>query len=101
AGLFSAVLTAFLIESYKSLQTDNLQYIATLLYTAATTSGGLQLSATGLLPPDKLSQPTLSQRTTNGLWFVSLFISLTVALLSILIKQWLDEYESHISESAP
>lgn len=28
----------------------------------------------------------------NGLWFTSLFLSLTVALVAVLVKQWLHQY---------
>ncbi|EJD54678.1 hypothetical protein AURDEDRAFT_156456 [Auricularia subglabra TFB-10046 SS5] len=103
AGLFSAVLTAFLLEAYKSLQPDYMRYIAAFLYDSAAnnvTAGNL-FSHDVLLPPDKFTQTTRAQRLTNGLWFLSLFVSLAVALLSILLKQWLDEYQSHISASAP
>ncbi|EJD48420.1 hypothetical protein AURDEDRAFT_23481, partial [Auricularia subglabra TFB-10046 SS5] len=102
AGLFSAVSTAFLIESYKNLQPDYNQYVATVLYAAIV----LQNRSADSLPPlptfgapDDFIQTSLTQRWTNGLWFSSLVVSLSVALLSILIKQWLDEYQFRTSSS--
>ncbi|KAJ7342961.1 hypothetical protein DFH08DRAFT_703286, partial [Mycena albidolilacea] len=36
----------------------------------------------------------------NGLWFTSLMLSLTTALLAVLAKQWLRQYSSFIAGSA-
>lgn len=104
AGLFSAVSTAFIIESYKALQPDYTQYIATFLYAAAATrnrTGGVLPPLDALVHPDTFVQISSPQRWTNGLWFSSLVLSLAVALLCILVKQWLDEYDRHILASAP
>lgn len=104
AGLFSAVSTAFIIESYKSLQPDYSQYIATFLYMAAAThnrTGTVLPPLDAILSPDHFVQTSSTHRWTNGLWFSSLVVSLAVALLSILVKQWLDEYDTHTSFSAP
>ncbi|KZV91448.1 hypothetical protein EXIGLDRAFT_615663, partial [Exidia glandulosa HHB12029] len=89
AGLFSAVATAFVVESYKLLQPDNEAYIASALQ-------ALVLAANGTRPLPALapaqSSPSSLSRWINGLWFTSLMLSLTVALLCILVKQWLGEY---------
>ncbi|EJD33008.1 hypothetical protein AURDEDRAFT_77287, partial [Auricularia subglabra TFB-10046 SS5] len=100
AGLFSAVSTAFLIESYKTLQPDYTQYVATFLYSAAVAfnkSGSALPPLDALLAPDLSAQTSATQRWINGLWFISLVVSLLVALLSILLKQWLDDYNSRTS----
>ncbi|EJD44868.1 hypothetical protein AURDEDRAFT_166050 [Auricularia subglabra TFB-10046 SS5] len=104
AGLFSAVSTAFLIESYKALQPDYTQYIATFLYAAVATrnlTGDMLPPLDAILSPDRFIQTSSIQRWTNGLWFSSLVVSLAVALLSILVKQWLDEYDTHTTFSSP
>ncbi|KZV99764.1 hypothetical protein EXIGLDRAFT_215288 [Exidia glandulosa HHB12029] len=94
AGLFSAVVTAFLIESYKTLQFDNDAYVVTALHLllAANNNG----TAPAILPdpPSLAMTPSLEARWINGLWFMSLFLALAVSLLSILIKQWLREYKA-------
>lgn len=104
AGLFSAVLTAFLIESYKDLQPDYTQYVAAFLYTAAVShnrTGGIFPALDMLVAPEHFIQTSAAQRWTNGVWFSSLVISLAVALFCILIKQWLDAYDSHVSSPSP
>lgn len=40
--------------------------------------------------------PSSAARWTNGLWFMSLMISLVVSLLAILAKQWLEEYATRM-----
>ncbi|KZV95931.1 hypothetical protein EXIGLDRAFT_583136, partial [Exidia glandulosa HHB12029] len=86
AGLFSAVATAFVIESYQFLQLDNAAYAAAALYilvAASNHSTGMTLPP----PPDLTYKSSLS-RWINGLWFTSILLSLAVAFLSILAKQW-------------
>ncbi|KZV97118.1 hypothetical protein EXIGLDRAFT_578019, partial [Exidia glandulosa HHB12029] len=90
AGLFSAVATAFVIESYQFLQPDNAAYTAAALYilvTATNNSTGIALPA----PPD-LGFKSSASRWINGLWFTSILLALTVAFLTILVKQWITEY---------
>ncbi|KZV95235.1 hypothetical protein EXIGLDRAFT_644410, partial [Exidia glandulosa HHB12029] len=86
AGLFSAVATAFVIESYQLLQPDSAAYTAAALYilvSATNHSTGIVLPS----PPDLQYASSLA-RWINGLWFTSILLSLIVALLSILVKQW-------------
>ncbi|KZV86741.1 hypothetical protein EXIGLDRAFT_801646, partial [Exidia glandulosa HHB12029] len=89
AGLFSAVATAFVIESYQLLQPDSAAYTAAALYilvSATNHSTGIVLPS----PPDLQYASSLA-RWINGLWFTSILLSLIVALLSILVKQWITE----------
>ncbi|KZW03404.1 hypothetical protein EXIGLDRAFT_695851 [Exidia glandulosa HHB12029] len=98
AGLFSAVATAFVVESYQLLQPDNAAYTAAALYilvSATKNSTGISLPA----PPD-LQYASALTRWINGLWFTSISLSLIVALLSILVKQWISEYRARNLASA-
>ncbi|KZW03790.1 hypothetical protein EXIGLDRAFT_715840, partial [Exidia glandulosa HHB12029] len=98
AGLFSAVATAFVIESYQLLQPDNAAYTAAALYilvAASNHSTGMTLP-----PPPDLSFASSLTRWVNGLWFTSILLSLAVALLSILVKQWITEYRARNNASA-
>ncbi|KZV95950.1 hypothetical protein EXIGLDRAFT_643768 [Exidia glandulosa HHB12029] len=98
AGLFSAVATAFVIESYQFLQLDNAAYSAAALYilvTASNHSTGITLP-----PPPDLAYKSNVSRWINGLWFTGISLSLSVALLSILAKQWITEYRARNNASA-
>jgi hypothetical protein len=66
AGLFSAILTTFIVESYKLLDIYN--------------------------PPPGFFGPGGYTVRVNAMWFGSLMTSLIAALLSIHCKQWLDGY---------
>ncbi|EJD54850.1 hypothetical protein AURDEDRAFT_28079, partial [Auricularia subglabra TFB-10046 SS5] len=94
AGLFSAVVTAFTVESYKWLSTDPTELSVELLRQAvgllAQTQN--QSTPTAIPPPSpQLSSATIAR--INAYWFLSLTLSLSAALLGILCKQWVREYE--------
>ncbi|KZW00725.1 hypothetical protein EXIGLDRAFT_830606 [Exidia glandulosa HHB12029] len=100
AGLFSAVATAFVIESYQLLDTPNHDaYVATALYMLVDASN---VSVGITLPPPPVLQSSAPElaRWTNGLWFTSLLLALSVALLSILVKQWIGEYTARNNASS-
>ncbi|KAF8910033.1 hypothetical protein CPB84DRAFT_1764420 [Gymnopilus junonius] len=97
AGLFSASVTAFIIESYKTLNPDPSVILL------AQISQQLALIGNGTLPVDpSLSQramssqqnssPPLSSLVCNILWFLSLGLSLACALSATLIEQWTRHY---------
>ncbi|KZV81469.1 hypothetical protein EXIGLDRAFT_844596 [Exidia glandulosa HHB12029] len=98
AGLFSAVATAFVIESYQQLQPDNAAYAAAALYILVAASN--HSKALDLPPPPDLAYGSSVSRWINGLWFTSILLSLAVALLSILVLQWIGEYRSRNIASA-
>ncbi|KAF7341282.1 hypothetical protein MVEN_01864300 [Mycena venus] len=102
AGLFSASLTAFLIESYKTLNVDSGDTTVQLLVRI---SQQLEGSANGSKLPIPLSlsfTPTTSSIVCNALWFISLGLSLSCALIATLLDQWARDF-LHRSEirSAP
>ncbi|KAJ7572337.1 hypothetical protein C8J56DRAFT_1035394 [Mycena floridula] len=92
AALFSAVVTAFIIEGYKTLSPDPSAMTVVLLYhisqqlSAITNTTELQISL-----PDLNGSPTLAI-ITNVFWFLSLALSLTCALTATLIEQWASDY---------
>ncbi|KAL1760240.1 hypothetical protein FB107DRAFT_203614 [Schizophyllum commune] len=91
AGLFSGVATAFIIESYRWLlqEPDDMsaEYLRRILgvLTNSTIPAISQSSGRPSLPDDIVA-------LINGLWFSSLTLSLSSALLGIVCKQWLHEY---------
>ncbi|KZV85191.1 hypothetical protein EXIGLDRAFT_753431 [Exidia glandulosa HHB12029] len=103
AGLFSAVATTFIGESYQQLQTDWNEYTGRLLFAtlaAQNTPGKFTLpSSLQSMSPSDFSASGLA-RWINGLWVSSLVLSLAVALLSILAKQWLVQFESRVTAPA-
>ncbi|KAF8875120.1 hypothetical protein BD779DRAFT_1409311, partial [Infundibulicybe gibba] len=94
AGLFSAVVTAFTVESYKLLQPDP-QDMTNHILLNLTVQIGRNITA---LPPKSFT-PSASSLRINALWFLSLTFSLTSGLIGILCKQWLQHYQQDISKS--
>ncbi|KAJ7192358.1 hypothetical protein GGX14DRAFT_480223 [Mycena pura] len=97
SGLFSASLTAFLIESYKKLVPDAGDMTVILLSQISQ-----QLSASPQLPDASAAPFTVltSSLVCNAFWFVSLGLSLTCALLATLVEQWAREF-IHKTEIRP
>ncbi|KAI0084675.1 hypothetical protein BDY19DRAFT_857279, partial [Irpex rosettiformis] len=105
-GLYSAVLTAFVIVSYPQLQEDTagetLQVLRLIAAQTATYSitGGQLVNSTATAPSTSPPfQPSAAAIRINALWFASLVISLAVASISIFVKQWLRAYMSFASAS--
>jgi len=69
SGIFSAILTPFIVESYKLLERRDSSHISPNIF-----------------------GPDGYRVRVNAMWFGSLILSLLVALFSIHCKQWLDGY---------
>ncbi|KAG6905294.1 hypothetical protein DXG01_003625 [Tephrocybe rancida] len=97
AGLFSATVTAFIIESYKKLSEDSgdatvsllKQMLAVQIATSSQTGNDLSLPA---IIPATTFVPTASTVAVNILWFLSLACSLAAALCITLVQQWIRDY---------
>ena len=85
-------MTAFIIESYKTLSPEPSTMTVVLVYHIS-----LQLSTItnttelNISLPDLKSSPT-SAIITNVFWFLSLALSLTCALTATLVEQWASDY---------
>lgn len=98
AGLFSAILSAFVVQTYSMLSqapdpgvTNKLMvtgFMALLSHTSPDTFN----STTSALFSPALFTPSAAARWINVLFFISLVLSLAAALFGILAKQWLREY---------
>ncbi|CAE6441111.1 unnamed protein product [Rhizoctonia solani] len=105
AALFSAILTAFLIEAKDLLQQDPADASLTLLLIIAQSQQRIEL---GLPAPEASTKvvampdftPSLSARWVNGIWFMSLGLSLSAALIAMLGKEWLTTFHSSRPRSA-
>ncbi|KAK1225893.1 hypothetical protein PQX77_011150 [Marasmius sp. AFHP31] len=95
AGLFSAVVTAFTIESYQWLQEAPEDTTVALLKQISH-----QLNGTSVPEPGEFTI-TSSVVTINVLWFMSLIIALVDALFALLCKQWLREHRRHTHTRTP
>ncbi|KAI0792693.1 hypothetical protein C8Q75DRAFT_577015 [Abortiporus biennis] len=106
AGLFSAVLTGFIVELFKTLQEDNDDQILAMLTQISHQLSGFQVLEGRINstipftsnPPSTFQKSPLNVRV-NILWFMSLTFSLITASLGMLVKQWLREYLSNNSLS--
>ncbi|KAI3622021.1 hypothetical protein WG66_015895 [Moniliophthora roreri] len=101
AGLFSASVTAFIIESYKTLIPDNTdttnQLLERISFQLAAANNASFTLATAMpdITPD--FAPSTSSIVCNTLWFLSLGFSLTCALFATLVQQWTRSYRQATS----
>ncbi|KIJ57064.1 hypothetical protein M422DRAFT_198449, partial [Sphaerobolus stellatus SS14] len=80
AGLFGAILTAFLIESRQDLKQDPLVEILNVLKNHSSAAAS---------EPFRASKSSLA---VNAVWFSSLGLTLTSALAAVLARGWLAKY---------
>ncbi|KDQ06956.1 hypothetical protein BOTBODRAFT_98037, partial [Botryobasidium botryosum FD-172 SS1] len=91
-GLFSAIVTAFLVEAYKGLSEDTTAINNTLLRQISASMGNAQPEGSLQLTP---FEATRSAVRVNCLWFASLIISLSATIVTVLAKQWIDDYDDY------
>ncbi|KAK7687708.1 hypothetical protein QCA50_008924 [Cerrena zonata] len=96
AGLFSAIQTAFIIESYKQLQSDPADMTNQLLIYLSQQLANSSIPAIPDFPSFATATPSIR---INIFWFCGLVISLMTASFGILTKQWLREYLVHESSA--
>ncbi|KAJ3490968.1 hypothetical protein NLI96_g1019 [Meripilus lineatus] len=108
AGLFSAVLAAFIVEAYKLLQPESGQLTIQLLsqisqqLNSFTVNPAFVNSTLQTTVPIQISsdfKPSTSVFFVNLLWFLALILCLVTASLGMLVKQWLREYLANDSTS--
>ncbi len=109
AGLFSAVLTAFNVESYQLLKPDSTDETTAILLQISAQLGSLSVATpfiNSTLP--SYERAAISSSGTpryavwlNALWFSSLICSLASASVGIMVKQWISEYSSGLSGNSP
>ncbi|KAJ7110664.1 hypothetical protein C8R44DRAFT_934383, partial [Mycena epipterygia] len=92
AGLFSASLTAFLVESYKTLNPDQGTItIAVLAQISRQLDARLNASSVDVSALEAFA-PTSVSLACNILWFLSLWASLSCALIATLVQQWARDF---------
>ncbi|KAL1751544.1 hypothetical protein FB107DRAFT_221788, partial [Schizophyllum commune] len=104
AGLFSAVVTTFVAQSSQALNPDYTQITASLVYELVRMQRAAAVGSNNPVPMSQLSFGSKTSETNdlwvNGLWLVSLTLSLLTALFSVLAKQWIQHYNS-LSAGSP
>ncbi|KAJ7932894.1 hypothetical protein B0H13DRAFT_2512744 [Mycena leptocephala] len=91
AGLFSASLTAFIVESYKTLSSDNSAItVALLVQISQQLNPGSNASPVNVAPAS--FTPSRASLACNTLWFLSLGLSLSCALVATLVDQWARDF---------
>ncbi|KAK0228891.1 hypothetical protein IW262DRAFT_1535677, partial [Armillaria fumosa] len=100
AGLFSAVVTTFIVQTSQNLQVSYSQMSALLLFELVSVQRAIargvpvdQVATSAMVPSTPFTPATIDS-WVNGLWFTSLSLSLTTALGAVLVKQWLHQYIS-------
>jgi hypothetical protein len=100
AGLFSASVTALIVESYKNLQPNpndaSVILLAKITQQLAEISAGTQANST--IPSSFQLQST--DVRVNTYWFLSLILGLSCALAATLVQQWARSY-LHAIERRP
>ncbi|KAI0758823.1 hypothetical protein C8Q74DRAFT_1164852, partial [Fomes fomentarius] len=103
AGLFSAILSSFTVQSYQLLTPAPMAPVVTMLlllssqFLATQSANSTQGSLVELDASQASSNPRRWVVWLNALWFSSLILSLSSALIGIMVKQWLNEYNSGLS----
>ncbi|KAF9465981.1 hypothetical protein BDZ94DRAFT_1117659, partial [Collybia nuda] len=97
-GLFSAVLTTFIIQSFQMLIPDPTETTNTMLAQLLAVQAGIA-GVELILPAEPTSASRFQMNWVNGLWFAALSCSLSTALISMLAKQWTQAYTPHTSGS--
>ncbi|KAI0701270.1 hypothetical protein C8T65DRAFT_741795 [Cerioporus squamosus] len=106
AGLFSAVLTAFNVQSYQLLQPDPTDPTLAVLQRISAQLNSFSVNAAFVnstqhpLTDNEINPPfhaTSSAVWINALWFSSLICSLASASIALMVKQWLHELSIGVS----
>ncbi|KAG8681277.1 hypothetical protein FRC09_017596, partial [Ceratobasidium sp. 395] len=99
AALFSAISTAFIIEGLKDMKPDPAESSAQTLLVVSqmlvAISHGQIANVTNQDAADSSTfSPSRAALVVNVLWLLSLSLSLTVALVAILAKEWCYKFMS-------
>jgi len=94
-GLFAATVTLFIIESYKKLFPDSTDTTNALLAQISQQLGNISNGTPLAVVAVQNSQPfkpTASAVRVNVMWFLSLVLNLTCAIIAMLMQQWVRRY---------
>ncbi|KAF5372879.1 hypothetical protein D9758_001556 [Tetrapyrgos nigripes] len=93
SALYSATLTALIVESYKKLQLDPADLTTSLLTTISLQLASISNGTTTTVGlSDTSFKPMTSSLICNMLWFLSLALALTCSLLATFVQQWTRDF---------
>ena len=102
AGLFSVVLTAFIVDSKQNLKPSPADETVYYLRQHSTILSQISVQLSSIAPqvtipstpppPFPPSSPLASDIRVNIFWFMAVAFSLLAALLAILVQQWVRNY---------
>ncbi|KZV70547.1 hypothetical protein PENSPDRAFT_543315, partial [Peniophora sp. CONT] len=98
-GLFAATVATFAVASYSSLSPDSGDETVVLLQQLLTLMNNSQPLNSSVIPSSDAFSPATSDVCVNALWFLSLFVSVSCALLAILVQQWARQYTQDTQRS--
>ncbi|EJU01544.1 hypothetical protein DACRYDRAFT_67445, partial [Dacryopinax primogenitus] len=94
-ALFSAILSAFLVVAWSSMQPDPSQLTSdapvVISQQLVVLSSSQTMNVSDAYQPPTFSPPT-GAVAVNCLWFTSLFVNLLTAVLAMLVKEWISAY---------
>lgn len=100
-GLFSTIVTSFLVQSSQALQDFGMINASLLIELIAVQRAVVSGLSPEDIPPSPYSGDSRTGQTidivVNALWIASLTISLASALVAVLAKQWLHHYAAAAS----
>ncbi|KAJ7084133.1 hypothetical protein C8R44DRAFT_530563, partial [Mycena epipterygia] len=102
AGLFSAVLTTSVAQTSQALSLNNSAVSNSILLelVALQRAQANGTSFDSIPAADTSFTVSRTDIWVSGLWFTSLALSLSTAVLAVLAKKWLRQYSSFIDGSA-
>src|SRR5712672_1029626 len=102
AGLFSAALTAFVVDSKQNLQPSPADETVYYLRQHSTILSQISVQLSSIVPQVAIPSappprfpvfnPSASDIRVNVFWFMALTFGLLAALLAILVQQWVRKY---------
>ncbi|KAF8916386.1 hypothetical protein CPB85DRAFT_1193159, partial [Mucidula mucida] len=105
AGLFSAVVSTFACQTFQTLQVDPADVMSSLIFELLAVVRAIDEhgpgSSKGVIRTDTSFHPTRTATWVNGLWYVSLTLSLATALVAALTKQWIHQYMNYAQLGTP
>ncbi|KAI0267818.1 hypothetical protein BC834DRAFT_59557 [Gloeopeniophorella convolvens] len=94
-GLFSASVATFLGNTYQNLQIssqDASAFYLARIYQQSASENGSHVPIVPTLSDPSFFTPSRTTVWVNALWFLSLVMSLTCALLATMLQQWARHY---------